>query len=45
MVTFLEGNCNVKVDPQEMVPENLDSVDRAAAFVARKLAQKSPVAA
>jgi acyl carrier protein len=40
LVTFLEGTYGIKVQPQEMVPENLDSVNRAAAFVVRKLEEK-----
>ena len=41
LVTFLESTYGVKVQDQEMVPENLDSVNRAAAFVARKGSQKA----
>lgn len=41
LVTFLESTYGVKVQDQEMVPENLDSVNRAAAFVARKASQKA----
>jgi acyl carrier protein len=41
LVTFLESTCGVKVQDQEMVPENLDSVSRVSAFVARKLAPKA----
>ena len=41
LVTFLESTYGVKVQDQEMVPENLDSVNRAAAFVARKTSQKA----
>jgi len=38
MVMFLEQRFGVKVQDQELIPENLDSVNRVAAFVARKLA-------
>jgi acyl carrier protein len=40
LVTFLEKTYGIKVEDKEMVPENLDSVNRAAAFVSRKLAAK-----
>jgi acyl carrier protein len=40
-VTFLESTYKIKVQDKEMVPENLDSVDRAAAFVARKISEKA----
>lgn len=39
-VAFLESTYGFKVDDREMIPENLDSVDRAAAFVTRRLAAK-----
>ena len=41
LVTFLESTYAVKVQDKEMVPENLDSINRAAAFVARKIAEKN----
>jgi acyl carrier protein len=41
LVAFLESTFGIKVTDREMVPENLDSVDRAAAFCARKLAETS----
>jgi acyl carrier protein len=37
LVSFLEQNLNVVVEDDEIVPENLDSVNRLAAFAARKL--------
>ena len=37
LITFLEQTCGIKIEPGEMLPENLDSVTRAAAFVARKV--------
>lgn len=36
MVQFLEQQFGVKVNDNEMVPENLDSVARMVAFVQRK---------
>ncbi|MGH8249512.1 MAG: acyl carrier protein [Steroidobacteraceae bacterium] len=36
IILFIEEQCGVKVADSEMVPENLDSVNRIAAFVASK---------
>jgi acyl carrier protein len=36
MIAFLEGEYGIRIADTEMVPENLDSVDRIAAFVDRK---------
>jgi acyl carrier protein len=36
LVAFLEERFGIRVLDNELVPENLDSVDRSAAFVARK---------
>lgn len=38
LVYFLESRFGVKVEDDEMVPENLDSVDNIVAFLARKQA-------
>jgi acyl carrier protein len=38
MIMFLEYTCGVKIEPEEMVPENLDSINRVVQFVKRKLA-------
>jgi len=38
MVAFLESTFGVRVDDEEMLPENLDSIARVAAFVCRKKA-------
>ena len=38
VVTFLEETYGIKVADDELVPENLDSVDRIAQFVTRKQA-------
>ena len=45
LVTHLETQFQIKVQDSEMVPENLDSVNRAAAFVARKVSEKAQAAA
>jgi acyl carrier protein len=38
LIYFLEEEYEVKVQDEEMVPENLDSVDRVVAYVERKRA-------
>ena len=40
LVTFLEASYGIKVQDQEMVPENLDSINRVASFVMRKQSGK-----
>ena len=37
LVSFLEGNFGIKVEDDEMVPENLESLDNIDAYVRRKL--------
>lgn len=37
VVTFLESSFGIHIDDEELVADNLDSVDRLAAFVRRKL--------
>jgi acyl carrier protein len=36
VIMFLEENYNIKVEENELIPENLDSVDNAAAFIIKK---------
>lgn len=36
LIMHLEVQYEMKVQDQDLVPENLDSIDRVAAFVARK---------
>jgi acyl carrier protein len=38
VVMFLESKYAIKVADDELIPENLDSIDRIAAFVRRKQA-------
>lgn len=38
LITFLEDKFEIKVDDEEMVPENFDSVNRMVKFVNGKLA-------
>jgi acyl carrier protein len=42
VIMFIESTFGVTVEDSEMLPENLDSIERIAAFVARK---RVPVAA
>jgi len=44
MITFLEETFAIKVEDEELVPENLDSIDNVAAFLERKM-KKSQAAA
>lgn len=37
LVMFLENTYGVKVQPEEMLPENFDSVNRVAVFLSLKL--------
>jgi len=39
LIMFLESTYGIKVAPEEMVPGNLDSIDRAAQFLKRKLGE------
>ena len=38
LVTFLEETYEIQVDDEELIPENLDSIDNVAAYLERKLA-------
>jgi len=38
LIMFLEANYNIKIQPDEMLPEHFDSVNRVAQFLTRKLA-------
>lgn len=37
LIGFLEDTFSIKVEDAEMIPENLDSIGRIAAFVAKKV--------
>lgn len=37
VISFVEETYGIKVEDQEMLPDNLDSIDRIANFVNRKL--------
>lgn len=45
VITFLETELGVRVEDHEISSENFDSVNRIAAFVARKTAARAPAAA
>ena len=36
LVEWLEDECGIEVDDEELIPENLDSVNNLAAFIAKK---------
>jgi acyl carrier protein len=36
LIMFLESHYGLKIEPEEMVPENLDSINRVVQFVTRK---------
>jgi len=36
VIFFIEENFGIKVEDSEMLPDNLDSIDRIANFIARK---------
>ena len=36
VIFFIEEQFNIKVDDEEMIPENLDSIDHLVAFIDRK---------
>ena len=45
VILFIESTFGVTVEDSEMLPENLDSIERIAAFVARKTSQPVRLAA
>ena len=45
VIMFVETTYGIAIEDSEMLPENLDSIERIAAYVARKSAQPVPVAA
>lgn len=45
MITFLEAEYGIRIADTEMTPENLDSIERIAAFVARKRPADTPARA
>ena len=45
LVAFIEDSFGVKVGDDEIIPENLDSIELVAAYVARKRAARGPASA
>lgn len=43
LVMFLEETYGVHIADEDMLPENLDSIDNIAGFLARKLAMTGPI--
>ena len=37
IIMFLEDTFKIKIEPEETIPENLDSIDRISDFLSRKL--------
>ena len=44
LVSFLETDFQIEVSDQDLVPENLDSIQAIASFVTRKIAEKQTTA-
>ncbi|MCX5844296.1 MAG: acyl carrier protein [Deltaproteobacteria bacterium] len=40
LIAFLEETYNIKVEDEELIPENLDSLSNAAAFIETKMRQQ-----
>jgi acyl carrier protein len=39
LVTFLEENFKIRVDDEELIPENLDSINNVSAYLKQKTEQ------
>ena len=37
IIEFLEEECSIKIEDEELIPDNLDSVQKIVSFVERKL--------
>jgi acyl carrier protein len=37
LITFLEGEFDIKVEDDELIPENLDSINNVAEYLQRKM--------
>jgi acyl carrier protein len=42
LVSYLEKNFGIRVEDEELVPENLDSISSVSAYILRKQGQGSP---
>ena len=36
LIMFLDNTCGVRVEPEELIPENLDSINRLVRFLTQK---------
>ena len=45
LIEFISEEFSIMVEDEELVPENLDSIDNVAAFIGRKTVQASSAAA
>lgn len=41
LIMFIESTCNIKIQPEEMLPENLDSLNRINQFIGHKRASSA----
>jgi acyl carrier protein len=41
LVAFIEETYGIKIDDEEIVPENLDSIENITLFVTQKISQRS----
>jgi acyl carrier protein len=44
VITYIEENFNFKIEDEELIPENLDSISNITAFISRKVKEGSKVA-
>ena len=44
VITFIEENYDIKIEDDEILPENLDSIDNLTNFISRKVKEGSKVA-
>ncbi len=45
LIMFLESTYRLKIEPEEMLPENLDTLNRVSDFITRKLRSAEPTPA
>jgi len=39
IIEFIEEECSIKIEDEEIIPDNLDSIQKIVSFVKRKLAK------
>ena len=44
VITYIEENFNIKIEDDELIPENLDSISNIEGFIERKVKEGSKVA-